>query len=68
MHTGFRADDPMRIALLGCGWVAAMHARAARECGQELAGVANHRLGSAQVFARELEIRDRTYASAGVLA
>ena len=68
MHTGFRADDPMRIALLGCGWVAAMHARAARECGHELAGVANHRLGSARVFARELGIRDRAYASAGVLA
>ena len=46
----------MRIALLGCGWVAAMHARAAQECGHGLVGVASHSLGSAQAFARELEI------------
>jgi predicted dehydrogenase len=42
-----------RLALLGCGWVADMHARAAAECGHPVVGVANHRLESAERFARE---------------
>jgi predicted dehydrogenase len=42
-----------RLALLGCGWVADMHARAAASCGQTVAGVANHRLPSAERFAKE---------------
>jgi predicted dehydrogenase len=42
-----------RLALLGCGWVADMHARAAATCGHTVAGVANHRLESAQRFATE---------------
>ena len=42
-----------RLALLGCGWVADMHARAAAECGQVVVGVANHRLESAERFASE---------------
>ena len=42
-----------RLALLGCGWVADMHARAAAACGYALAGVANHRLESAERFAAE---------------
>jgi predicted dehydrogenase len=42
-----------RLALLGCGWVADMHARAAAACGNEVVGVANHRLESAQRFASE---------------
>jgi predicted dehydrogenase len=40
-----------RLALLGCGWVADMHARAAATCGHTVVGVANHRLESAQRFA-----------------
>jgi predicted dehydrogenase len=39
-----------RLALLGCGWVADMHARAAATVGLTVAGVANHRLESAQRF------------------
>ncbi len=42
-----------RLALLGCGWVADMHARAAAACGHAVVGVANHRLESAERFARE---------------
>jgi predicted dehydrogenase len=42
-----------RLALLGCGWVADMHARAAAACGQPVVGVANHRLESAERFAAE---------------
>ena len=42
-----------RLALLGCGWVADMHARAAEMCGHTVVGVANHRLESAQRFAAE---------------
>jgi predicted dehydrogenase len=42
-----------RLALLGCGWVADMHARAAAECGATVVGVANHRLESAERFAAE---------------
>ncbi len=40
-----------RLALLGCGWVADMHARAAAACDQVVVGVANHRLESAERFA-----------------
>jgi predicted dehydrogenase len=40
-----------RLALLGCGWVADMHARAAATCGHAVVGVANHRLESAERFA-----------------
>jgi predicted dehydrogenase len=43
----------VRLALLGCGWVADMHARAAAACGLSVAGVANHRLESAERFAAE---------------
>ncbi len=43
----------VRLALLGCGWVADMHARAAAACGLAVAGVANHRLESAERFAAE---------------
>jgi predicted dehydrogenase len=39
--------------LLGCGWVADMHARAAAAGGDQVVGVANHRLESAQRFASE---------------
>jgi predicted dehydrogenase len=42
-----------RFALLGCGWVADMHARAAEECGHTVVAVANHRLESAERFASE---------------
>jgi predicted dehydrogenase len=42
-----------RLALLGCGWVADMHVRAAASSGQTVVGVANHRLESAQRFAQE---------------
>src|SRR4029077_13466181 len=42
-----------RLALLGCGWVADMHAQAAVACGASVAGVANPRLESAQRFAAE---------------
>jgi predicted dehydrogenase len=42
-----------RLALLGCGWVADMHAQAAAACGASVTGVANHRLESAQRFAAE---------------
>ena len=45
-----------RLALLGCGWVADMHARAAATCGHTVAGVANHRLESAERFASEHSI------------
>jgi predicted dehydrogenase len=41
------------LALLGCGWVADMHARAAAECGHTVVAVANHRLESAERFASE---------------
>jgi predicted dehydrogenase len=59
-----------RLALLGCGWVADMHARAAQTCGLTVAGVANHRLESAQRFAAEHGIEHvttdwRTLVSAG---
>jgi predicted dehydrogenase len=43
----------VRLALLGCGWVADMHARAAAACGLSVTGVANHRLESAERFAGE---------------
>ena len=43
----------VRLAVLGCGWVADMHVRAAAACGAEVTGVANHRLESAERFARE---------------
>ena len=43
----------VRLALLGCGWVADMHARAAAECGATVVGVANHRLEPAARFASE---------------
>ena len=42
-----------RLALLGCGWVADMHARAAATCGHVVAGVANHQLESAERFAAQ---------------
>jgi predicted dehydrogenase len=42
-----------RLALLGCGWVADMHARAAAECGATVVGVANYQLESAERFASE---------------
>ena len=42
-----------RLALLGCGWVADMHARAAVALGHPVVGVANHRLESAERFAAE---------------
>jgi predicted dehydrogenase len=42
-----------RLALLGCGWVADMHARAAAACGYPVVGLANHRLESAERFAAE---------------
>jgi predicted dehydrogenase len=45
-----------RLAVLGCGWVADMHVRAALACGAEIAGVANHRIESAQRFAAEHRI------------
>jgi predicted dehydrogenase len=40
-----------QMAVLGCGWVADMHVRAAAACGIAVAGVANHRLESAERFA-----------------
>jgi predicted dehydrogenase len=43
----------LRLAVLGCGWVADMHVRAALACEAEIAGVANHRIESAQRFAAE---------------
>ena len=43
----------LRLAVLGCGWVADMHVRAAIACGAEIAGVANHRIESARRFAAE---------------
>jgi predicted dehydrogenase len=49
-----------RLALLGCGWVADMHARAAATCGHTVAGVANHRLESAERFASEHQIERAT--------
>jgi predicted dehydrogenase len=42
-----------RLALLGCGWVADMHARAAATCGHVVAGVANHQVESAERFAAQ---------------
>jgi predicted dehydrogenase len=42
-----------RLALLGCGWVADMHVRAAAACGQPVAGVAGYQLESAERFAAE---------------
>ena len=42
-----------RLAVLGCGWVADMHTRAAATAGLTVAGVANHRLESAERFASE---------------
>ncbi|HET6172285.1 MAG TPA: Gfo/Idh/MocA family oxidoreductase [Gaiellales bacterium] len=42
-----------RLALLGCGWVADMHARAAQRLGHTIVGVANHRLESAERFGTE---------------
>ena len=42
-----------RLAVLGCGWVADMHVRAAAACGASVTGVANHRLESAERFAKE---------------
>jgi predicted dehydrogenase len=42
-----------RLAVLGCGWVADMHVRAAATCGHTVVGVANHRLESAERFAAE---------------
>ncbi len=42
-----------RLAVLGCGWVADMHVRAAAACGVPVVGVANHRLESAERFAKE---------------
>ena len=49
-----------RLALLGCGWVADMHVRAAAECGAVVVGVANHRLESAERFAAEHGIESVT--------
>ncbi len=49
-----------RLALLGCGWVADMHARAAAECGHAVVAVANHRLESAERFASEHGIEQVT--------
>jgi predicted dehydrogenase len=40
-----------RLAVLGCGWVADMHVRAADACGARVVAVANHRLESAERFA-----------------
>ena len=56
-HHGEAADRRLgvtaRLAVLGCGWVADMHTRAAATAGHTVAGVANHRLESAERFASE---------------
>ena len=49
-----------RLAVLGCGWVADMHTRAAATAGHIVAGVANHRLESAERFASEHGIEQVT--------
>jgi predicted dehydrogenase len=41
----------VRVALLGCGWIQDLHARAVRELGGEVVVVANHRRETASAFA-----------------
>ena len=63
-HHGEAADRRLgvtaRLAVLGCGWVADMHTRAAATAGHIVAGVANHRLESAERFASEHGIEQVT--------
>jgi predicted dehydrogenase len=42
---------PVRVALIGCGWIQDFHARAVAQCGGEVVVVANHREASARAFA-----------------
>ena len=42
-----------RIILLGYGWAASMHARAAKVAGIEVVGVAGHNIARAQLFAEK---------------
>jgi predicted dehydrogenase len=46
----------IRIAFTGTGYINKIHARAALNCGAELAAVVNHRPESMAVFAREFHI------------
>ena len=58
----------LRLALLGCGWVADMHARAAAVCELAVTGVANHRIESAERFAGEHGIERVTTDWRGLVA
>lgn len=46
----------MRVALFGCGWIQAFHARAVLAHGDQLVAVANHREESAKAFAGTYDI------------
>jgi predicted dehydrogenase len=46
----------MRVALFGCGWIQDFHARGILAHGDELVAVANHREGSAGLFAEKYDI------------
>jgi len=41
----------MKVALFGCGWIQDFHAQAVAESGHQVIAVANHREGTARVFA-----------------
>ncbi len=50
----------LRLAMLGCGFIADLHTRAAAAAGVEVVGVANHRLETAAVFAARHQIEQVT--------
>ena len=49
-----------RLALVGYGWIADLHCRAARAAGWEVVGVAGHDAQRARAFARAHDIADST--------